>query len=97
MRNQRLADLLRGAGVTATSLAAVAGVTPKTVGRWLADDGCVSRADTRSAVAERLGCQSSDLWSTGAPAGASDELVTLLPGKVGCAGVDGWGDAARSD
>lgn len=81
MRNQRLADLLRAVGVTSTSLAAVVGVTPKTVGRWLADDGCVPRADTRSAVAERLGCKASDLWLADVPAGASDELVTCYPAR----------------
>lgn len=83
MTNDALRDALARAGVTQAGLAAVCRVDPKTVGRWVADDGRRPHGRNRVAVAAALGVDEMTIWPRRVRAvvktGADRELVTAYP------------------
>lgn len=60
--NSALKDAMASAGVKSHQLARKVGVTPKSVGRWLADPAVSPHAPTADAVADVLGVDAVTLW-----------------------------------
>ncbi|GAA1860314.1 helix-turn-helix domain-containing protein [Myceligenerans crystallogenes] len=81
-RNDRLATAMRQAGISQTRLAAVVGVDPKTVERWI-NGGRTPHRRHRDAVAAALVRAPSTLWDVDdrGPDGTPNEVVTIHPSR----------------
>lgn len=63
-RNERLAEAMRDAGLSAVTLAAAIGRNPKSVQRWVYE-GRIPRSATQQKAGQALGVPASVLWPTG--------------------------------
>lgn len=93
MPNHRIRSALTARGMTASQLAGVVGVDPKSVERWITQ-GRVPHRGTRDRVAKALGHDETYLWpqlllESRASSAAQSELVQLWPTRDSVPG-DVW-------
>src|SRR5690242_16378194 len=81
--NNALRAAMANAKMTQSQLAAVCGVDPKTIGRWLLDAGRVPYVQHRLAASDALGVEVGVLWPSAAQTlvktGPDRELVAMYP------------------
>lgn len=88
MSNDALRDALTRSQLTETELAERVGVDPKTVGRWISNDGRVPHPKHRYAVASALGVEQDMIWPEGirrnVKTGYDREIAAVYPRRSDC-------------
>lgn len=82
-RNERLAEAMVRARQSSTDLAAVIGVDPRTIQRWVDDRARVPRAESRHALAKLLETPADVLWPTVVTGPqVSEDLIAMYPSRT---------------
>jgi transcriptional regulator with XRE-family HTH domain len=86
MPNDALRHALSRSRLTESELADRIGVDPKTVGRWIQNDGRVPHAKHRYAVAQAVGVEADVIWPDGVrrnvKTGYDREIVSVYPRRA---------------